>query len=309
MALPPVGSTISLSQIQTEFGGSNPISLSEYYSKGNAPASGAIDMSADFGGTSNTRNIDYLVVAGGGGGGTDDGGGGGAGGFRTATNLSISGAFTVTVGAGGSASTNGVNSILSSITSLPGGGGFKASAPGGSVGSGGGGGYLNGTGKAGTAGQGNAGGNANGASGGGGGGASSAGTTGSGANNPGDGGDGIASSYSGSSVVYAGGGGGGGRGTYSSSGGSGGGGRGARAGGQSNQAGTANKGGGGGGGQGAVFPASFYGKNGGSGIVIVRYSDSLDDISSIGAGLTYNFSTSGGYKIYKFTAGTGSVEF
>tara|TARA_R100001460_G_scaffold32478_3_gene63647 strand:+ start:1039 stop:1863 length:825 start_codon:yes stop_codon:yes gene_type:complete len=107
MALPSVGSAISLSQIQSEFGGSNPISLSEYYGKGNAPGSGAITMSADFGGTSNappdpqtfsgagTSNITIadnvqaigvqLVGAGGGGAGAGgmfnfNGGGGGAGG-------------------------------------------------------------------------------------------------------------------------------------------------------------------------------------------------------------------------------------
>jgi len=51
MTLPAVGSAISISQIQTEYGGSNPASLSEYYGKGNAPASGAITMSEDFGGT------------------------------------------------------------------------------------------------------------------------------------------------------------------------------------------------------------------------------------------------------------------
>jgi len=43
---------VSLSDIQTEYGGSNPIQLSEYYSKGNAPASGEIQLWADFQGTS-----------------------------------------------------------------------------------------------------------------------------------------------------------------------------------------------------------------------------------------------------------------
>ena len=97
MALPAVGSAISLSQIQTEYGGSNPISLSEYYDKGNAPGSGAIDMSADFGGTSNAppdpqtfsgagtstltiadnvQAIGVQVVGPGGGGGIGAGGGG-----------------------------------------------------------------------------------------------------------------------------------------------------------------------------------------------------------------------------------------
>lgn len=61
MALPPVGSTISLSDIQAEYGGSNPISLSEYYGKGNAPSSGAITMSADFGGTQDATSITSSV--------------------------------------------------------------------------------------------------------------------------------------------------------------------------------------------------------------------------------------------------------
>ena len=60
MALQSSGNAISLSDIQTEFGGSNPISISEYYRGGSfmtdnntgVPTSGAIDMS-DFYGTSN----------------------------------------------------------------------------------------------------------------------------------------------------------------------------------------------------------------------------------------------------------------
>jgi hypothetical protein len=44
-------------------------------------------------------------------------------------------------------------------------------------------------------------------------------------------------------------------------------------------------------------------------VVIIRYSDTRDDISTIGAGLTYTKTTSGGYKIYSFTAGTGTVTF
>ncbi len=52
MALQSSGQ-ISLSQIATEFGGSAPHSLSEYYGDGNAPASGEIQLAADFYGTSN----------------------------------------------------------------------------------------------------------------------------------------------------------------------------------------------------------------------------------------------------------------
>lgn len=49
----PTSKPLAMSTVQTEYGGSNPISLSEYYSKGNAPASGAITLWADFNGTAN----------------------------------------------------------------------------------------------------------------------------------------------------------------------------------------------------------------------------------------------------------------
>ena len=68
MAIPSTGS-ISMSDIQTEFGGSNPISLSEYYAgggqtpagttgnNGTVPSSGAIDM-GDFRGSTNAVYMD-----------------------------------------------------------------------------------------------------------------------------------------------------------------------------------------------------------------------------------------------------------
>ena len=73
---------ISLNDIATEFGGSQPHQLSEYYGKGNAPGSGEIQIAADFYGTANTYNVEYVVVAGGGGsaGGTNNSHGYGAGG-------------------------------------------------------------------------------------------------------------------------------------------------------------------------------------------------------------------------------------
>mgnify|MGYP000173605122 FL=1 len=59
--------------------------------------------------------------------------------------------------------------------------------------------------------------------------------------------------------------------------------------------GTANRGGGGGG-------------NGGSGVVVIRYADTFPDLGSISVGLTYTGPvTSGGYKVYQFTAGTGNI--
>jgi hypothetical protein len=53
--------------------------------------------------------------------------------------------------------------------------------------------------------------------------------------------------------------------------------------------------------------AASTGGNGGSGIVIIRYPDSQAPLTSIGGGLTFTTTTSGGYRIYSFTAGTGTV--
>jgi hypothetical protein len=47
--------------------------------------------------------------------------------------------------------------------------------------------------------------------------------------------------------------------------------------------------------------------NGGSGIVILKYPDTF--AISAGAGLTSSTTTSGGYNITTFTAGTGTVSF
>jgi hypothetical protein len=45
--------------------------------------------------------------------------------------------------------------------------------------------------------------------------------------------------------------------------------------------------------------------------VIVAYPSAYADIASIGGGLTYSLSTVSrpGFKVYSFTAGTGSVTF
>jgi hypothetical protein len=79
-------------------------------------------------------NVQYVVVAGGGSGGSGGGsgsdyggGGGGAGGFLTGTKSMSAGDYTVTVGAGGSATNahgnDGNNSVFDDITSTTGGGG------------------------------------------------------------------------------------------------------------------------------------------------------------------------------------------
>lgn len=238
---------------------------------------------------------DYLVVAGGAGGGGWLGGGGGAGGFRSTvgstggggaleTPLSLTATgYTVTVGAGGaggpysnpSTSTQGSDSVFSTITSLGGGraGGIPATAYSGGSGGGAGGALANNTGAAGTTGQGFAGGNTYasdyGAAGGGG--ASGAGFNTRGGNGSntgygGDGGPGIVTTIAGSIATYAGGGGGHGAtagGTGAAGGGNGVSGYTGAPGGSA----SANTGSGGGGGRDSA------GGSGGSGIVIIRYAN------------------------------------
>lgn len=59
----PTSKPITLSTVQGEYGGSNPISMSEYRGKGNAPASGPIDLWGDFNGTSNIVTVNQKVFA------------------------------------------------------------------------------------------------------------------------------------------------------------------------------------------------------------------------------------------------------
>ena len=240
-----------------------------------------------------------LIVAGGGGGGSDEGGGGGAGGLidSATVRLTANSPITIDVGQGGKGATgtsgangseldpgnNGQNTFLSTFTAIGGGGGGTsvntANAParnglsGGSGGGGAGESVAGRAGGAGTTGQGFAGGaGINAAGGGGGGGAAEAGNT----DGNSLGGDGVASSITGTSVIYAGGGGGGNGNTSSAQYGAGAGGGGI--GGSStlaNAAGTAGLGGGGGGGCGALAcgPAgiAYSGASGGSGVIILRY--------------------------------------
>ena len=65
----------------------------------------------------------------------------------------------------------------------------------------------------------------------------------------------------------------------------------------------------GGGGGGGWNTSWTVGGNGGSGIVIISYANTYPDITTIGAGLTYTKTTPTGYKVYSFTAGTGTVTF
>jgi hypothetical protein len=106
-------------------------------------------------------------------------------------------------------------------------------------------------------------------------------------------GTGTASSISGSSVTYAGGGGNTSLNMGSSAYGAGGAG-----GGGSNSAGTANTGGGAGGGN------ASNGHAGGSGIVIIRYSDTYPAATSTTGSPT--ITVAGGYRVYNWT-GSGSI--
>ena len=284
--------------------------------------------------------FDALIVAGGGeGGGGYYGGGGGAGGVRQLSAISLtSNQATISVGLGGtgnafgSGGNNGQNSsiaILNGTTYTATGGGGGAGTPGNnsgnqaSSGGSGGGGSLYAThvnGASGNAGasspvEGYSGGSGSGypgqttstGGGGGGGGAGGVGESVPGAaGKAGQGGIGITSTITGSSVNY-GGGGGGGVWTGSQESGAGaayGGGRGAVDTNSAGLAGTANTGGGGGG-----SAAVHSGGDGGSGVVIIAYPDNFRPITTIPGTLTYNQPTRTGYRVYRFTAGTGTVTF
>ena len=279
---------------------------------------------------------EFLVVAGGGGGGNatgtnwGSGGGAGAGGYRTGTlSLTKGLQYLVSVGNGGvgapkgsslNNATNGGDSTFSSIVSAGGGAGGSANFNGASGGSGGGGGYNQRSGGAGNTptqspSQGNNGGSdtvTHGA-GGGGGASTSGGTSSSGLS--GNGGAGASSSITGTSITYAGGGGGGvynGLATAGSGGAGGGGAAGVSSSSASNPGnpGLANTGGGGGGGSSAGSlgdQQAGAGGAGGSGVVIIAYPDTKPAITTIPGTLTYNQPTRAGYRVYRFTAGTGTI--
>lgn len=281
----------------------------------------------------NSTDLQYVVVAGGGGGGLAGGGGGGGGaGGLLANTLTVSKniSYTITVGAGGAASTGqyvslssplaakrGSNSSITasniSIISIGGGGGSSSdssaaySSPGQPGGSGGGGAQrgpaATAAGGLGTAGQGNAGGaspSPGGDAGGGGGGASQSGSNAPSNTAGGKGGDGFPSLLTGANVFYAGGGGGGGGGT-GGNGGAGGGGTGGGT--PSATAGTVNTGGGGGG---NGSPATTAGA-GGSGIIVLSHTSSLFTNATVSVGLTYTKNTINSNTVYIFTAGTGTI--
>jgi hypothetical protein len=237
-------------------------------------------------------NVDYIIGAGGGGGGFNAGAGGGAGGLIISNATITAQTHVITVGAGGAGRTTdvgtgdqGTDSSAFGTTAIGGGGG-KSSAGSGQSGGSGGGGSATGIGGDGVLGQGNKGGDGNGQdgasrSGAGGGGAGAVGQNTPNAGQGGAGGAGLASSISGASVTYAGGGGGSPHSGSGGAGGSGGGGAGGTGGVSNGTAGTTNTGGGGGAGGGY----SFSGANGGSGVVVIRYTrfDLGQNVASGGA--------------------------
>jgi hypothetical protein len=247
-------------------------------------------------------NVEYLVVGAGGSSGGTFASGGGGGAVKTASVASntIGSTLTISVAPTTVVNTNGSSSTLtyaSTTITATGGGRGRTDSGDGFSGSSGGGGYSQGstiTYNGGTGLDGGNGGNTPtpnttySSSGGGGG----AGGNASGWNS----GNGVASSITGTSTYYAGGGAGG---QYSSSGsvGAGGTGRGS--------AGAANSGAGAGAGssQGGT-PCT-----GGSGVVIYAYPDSAPALTTIPGTLTYTVDTStrAGYRVYKFTAGSGTV--
>ena len=265
----------------------------------------------------NAIPVEYLVVAGGGAGGYQIGGGGGAGGLLNSTSsVTIGTGYTVTVGAGGAGSTgfsggaNGSNSVFSSFTAIGGGKGGNNNSDQTNGGSGGGCGEGSSV-QPGTTGQGNAGGTAQDALGGSGGGGGAGAAGGNALSAIGAaGGNGSSSSITGTATTYAGGGGGG---SFRAGGGAGGSGGGGNAGGSAGAAGadgTANTGGGGGGGCSQTGPTiNGNGGSGGTGVVVIAYPDTYPAPTSISGGLTYNQPTRSGYRVYRFTAGTGTITF
>ena len=282
---------------------------------------------------SSNFNMNYLVIGGGGaGGGNFRAGGGGAGAYRTNWNnesqgggqssgasktVSIGVAYSIVVGAGGggnsgAAGSAGGQSKFDDITSDGGTGGarYTSAAPTNSGnGSGGGGGGHTGTtqpgGAGGTYGYAGGGGSSGPQCGGGGGGAAGAGVVGGGGGTNGDGGSALASTITGSSVLRAGGGGAGAYGTGNSGPPIGGGG-GAADGGYGYQVGknaTANTGSGGGGSPG---DNSQSGGNGGSGIVILRFSN--DYTATFTNGITKTVATIGNETIVSITATSDSSQ-
>lgn len=286
-------------------------------------------------------SVEILVVGGGGGGGAQVGGGGGAGGLVYGNSYSLNtSSYLVTVGAGGSGSGQsparpgnyGSSSYFGSIIANGGGGGGAHDSgsrpsggddgitggqgrPGGSGGGGGGdsssigrpGGSSNQGSYSGVTSYGNSGGAGRGGNwaGGGGGGAGSAGSDSPSASTGGVGGNGLQYSITGAAQFYAAGGGG----CYNNAGGTTG--RASGIGGAGNgdtpnqdRDAVANTGSGGGG----VRDVGSSG-NGASGVVVIAYPNTFAPLRTIPGTLTYDQPTRAGYRVYRFTAGSGTITF
>lgn len=247
-------------------------------------------------------SYEYLVVGAGGSSGGTQATGAGGGAVKTATigNTSIGSTLTIGVAATPAVNTNGASSTLTyaSTTITATGGARGTTAVGDGIsGSSGSGGYSSGSTTVYNGGAGTDGGN---------GGtsqnpdttySSSGGGGGAGGNASGwSSGNGVASSITGTSTYYAGGGAGG---KYSGSGSIGAGGT-ARS-----SAAAANTGAGAGAGSGSGGTPL----TGGSGVVIVAYPSTAAALTTIPGTLTYTVDTTtrAGYRVYKFTAGSGTV--
>lgn len=238
--------------------------------------------------------IDYLVVGAGGGAAfhnTSYGSGGGGGQVLTGTGKTIVGSVTVTIGIGATSNPalntdapNGGNSVFSDITAI-GGKGAIATGKGGDSGSGKNGGTGGGA-PVDYAGGGGAGDNGNGQNG--------------ATNDGGDGGAGTSNSITGTAVIY-GCGGGGASDTVGGTGDALGGGHGGTP-----DTGATSGTNGLGTGAGAKYNV-LSGTKGGDGVVILKYPDTYT--ITAGGNLVSSTSTSSGYKITTFTAGTGTISF
>jgi len=336
LALDPADSTSPITISGLSAGVSYTIKLKAVNTMGAGTESAGVSVATPL-------TVEYLVIAGGGGGGAaEGGGGGGAGGYRTNVAGATSGRgsspessltvtpgilYTASVGSGGAGATtyqtrgsSGSNSVFNTITSIGGGGGggggngTNLTGLSGGAGGGGTGGanLVSIAGGAGTAAQGFDGGagyHYGGVhiAGGGGGGAGVAGGNGTTATTgtTGTGGNGLSSSITGSAVTRGGGGSGGAHATSITVGaaGTGGGGTGALFSGNAT-AGTVNTGGGGGGAGNNVVPVLG---SGGSGVIILRYSNT--STITLGAGLTGSTATDGAFKVTTITAGSGNVSW
>ena len=267
-------------------------------------------------------SFEYLMTGGGGGGGGGyNGGGGGAGGLLYGTLLKTPGVYNISIGSAGLGASNsfegssGANTSAFSLIAYGGGKGsgeqqnMSASGSVNAEGGGSAGGRGHPTYQAASAtpavsGQGNIGGTtASCCANGGGGGAGSVGGDGNSSSNLGGaGGIGIQSLITGTSVYYSGGGGGASR--SSGTGGTGGSGVGGN-GGANGSGGNASSYGSGGGGGGAAGGVS-NGGNGSSGVLIIAYP-STDPALTISGGLTYDQPSRSGYRVYRITAGSGTI--